>query len=73
MMDWYDLAACRDEPHDLFFPNVGDGKTAAVAKSICATCPVAAECLAYAQDIKATGGIWGGTTDKERQKLRRVA
>jgi hypothetical protein len=63
---------------DLFFATPGSGRhecperLAAVA--ICGTCRVKDECLAYA--LAAPGffpevGIWGGTTDNERNKLRR--
>ena len=63
---------------DLFFATPGSGRhecperRAAVA--ICGTCSVKEECLAYA--LAAPGffpevGIWGGTTDNERNKLRK--
>jgi WhiB family redox-sensing transcriptional regulator len=67
-------AACRDEAVDpeLFFP-VGEhgAERARVerAKAVCARCPVEAECLAHA--LKAGEvGVWGGTTDEERQAIR---
>ncbi|HEY6635541.1 MAG TPA: WhiB family transcriptional regulator, partial [Acidimicrobiia bacterium] len=41
------------------------------AKAVCATCPVAFECLSWAIETNQTEGIWGGHTGKERRKLRR--
>ena len=61
---------------DLFFASTQGtqhpGQRAALA--ICGTCRVRDECLSYA--LAAPGhlpevGIWGGTTDDERKKLRR--
>jgi WhiB family redox-sensing transcriptional regulator len=39
------------------------------AKSICAECPVRAECLDYALSIREPHGIWGGLTEAERRLL----
>jgi len=41
----------------------------AKAKAICAECPVRAECLDYALDIREPHGIWGGLTEAERRLL----
>lgn len=41
------------------------------AKEICAGCPVAMKCLAYALETGQTG-VWGETTDDERRKIKRV-
>lgn len=40
------------------------------AKAVCAVCPHKMECLAYAIE---TGqiGIWGGTTEMDRRKIKR--
>ena len=44
----------------------------AIAKAICETCPVRAECLADALEHGVLAhGVWGGTDDRERQRLRR--
>ena len=47
------------------------------AKRICAACPVRAECLEYALSGAdtwrgITTGIWGGTTPRERSRLRQA-
>ncbi|TMK81786.1 MAG: WhiB family transcriptional regulator, partial [Actinobacteria bacterium] len=43
----------------------------AEALSICATCPVRAQCLDYAIRNRETYGIWGGTTPDQRRRIRR--
>ena len=50
---------------------------AVVAKRICAACPVRAKCLEYALSGAdtwrgITTGIWGGTTPRERSRLRQA-
>jgi hypothetical protein len=39
-------------------------------KSYCNDCPVIAECLNYALNVKVMG-IWGGTTLEERDEIRK--
>jgi WhiB family redox-sensing transcriptional regulator len=41
------------------------------AKAVCARCPVAADCLAYAEKTHVQFGIWGGLTENDRRKLRK--
>jgi WhiB family redox-sensing transcriptional regulator len=73
--DWFAFAECRGlttaDRDDLFFP--AQGESTAPAKAICATCPVRAECLDYAQTHGEFWGIWGGTDARERSRLRRFA
>lgn len=40
-------------------------------KGFCNGCPVIAECLDYALNVKVLG-IWGGTTLQERDEMRRI-
>ena len=69
MSDWRDLAACRDEDPELFFP-VGVGAPALAqaeeAKAVCRRCDAVADCLAAALAEPHTAGVWGGTTEQER-------
>ena len=58
-MTWRERAACRDEDPELWFPTPGAIEQAQAAIAVCATCPVAAECLSEGQARKAQG-IWGG-------------
>ncbi len=69
---WREAAACLDAPDDVsFFPERENVAGIAKAKAICATCPVAAECLTWAIESNQGEGIWGGHTPKERRTLRR--
>ncbi|MGA2826523.1 MAG: WhiB family transcriptional regulator [Streptosporangiaceae bacterium] len=72
---WQDAAACAGFPLDLFFGPEGEqqhekpGREAA-AKKVCACCMVRAACL---DDAVANGirfGVFGGTSEDERQALR---
>ena len=67
-----DQGACASIDTDVFFPE-GSGdihNKIAEAKAICADCPVVALCLNYAISAK-EWGVWGGTTMKEREYLKR--
>ena len=46
--NWRLLAACRGMDPALFFPERGDVYTVQGAQAVCATCPVAEQCLAFA-------------------------
>jgi WhiB family redox-sensing transcriptional regulator len=54
---------------DLFFPERGQSCTE--AKAICAGCPVRTECLDFAIVSCEQFGIWGGTSERERRRIRR--
>ncbi|MGW0905817.1 WhiB family transcriptional regulator [Streptomyces sp. NPDC002853] len=73
---WVERAACRDCDPDTFFPSgrsPDDTELEAAAKRLCASCPVAADCLSEALAHEESAGIWGGLTVRERRELRRVA
>ncbi|MFH9661109.1 WhiB family transcriptional regulator [Streptomyces sp. NPDC017248] len=76
MDNWRDHAECRTEDPDLFFP-IGTTGPAQVqtqqAKAVCGRCPVREQCLGWALDSGQIIGVWGGTTELERQALRRRA
>jgi WhiB family transcriptional regulator, redox-sensing transcriptional regulator len=69
--DWADDAACREVGDwAMFFPERGGSP--ALAKTVCARCPVRDECLDYALDHHIRErGVWGGMTEKERAALLR--
>jgi WhiB family redox-sensing transcriptional regulator len=72
-MDWRQLAACRDEEPELFFPARDSGPASAQvrqAKRICANCSVQEDCLAAAMTIWPLHGVWGGKSESERLALR---
>jgi WhiB family redox-sensing transcriptional regulator len=68
-------AACEGRDTELFFPE-GEGPDAlmqvALAKWICARCPVRRPCLEFAFSTGQRYGIWGGMTAQERRDLRRT-
>ena len=64
------FGACRGADAELFFPDRGESLEP--AKAVCAACAVSAECLQYALDAGERFGVWGGTSERERRKLRRV-
>lgn len=66
---WRQQAACRGSDPNVFFP--GTGESTRPAQEICATCPVRAECLAYALKSGEKFGIFGGLSERQRRKLRR--
>jgi len=68
--NWVEGAACAQTDPELFFPE--KGKPCVSAKLVCRRCPVVAACLEWAlKSPIRVDGIWGGTTPKERQELRR--
>jgi WhiB family redox-sensing transcriptional regulator len=67
--DFFADAACEGADTAVFFP-VSD-TFAAEAKAICATCPVAADCLEYAIATRQSHGVWGGLTAVERHRVLR--
>jgi WhiB family redox-sensing transcriptional regulator len=73
LAEWWSLAACQSVDPDLFFPmsttNPSRAEVAA-AKTVCARCPVQAECLEYALGAGQLHGIWGGMNEEERRLLR---
>lgn len=66
---WMSGAKCADHNTDLWFPPIGQG--GAKAKAICHTCPVKGQCLEFAIEHDEVHGIWGGTSGRERERLRR--
>lgn len=63
---WMHAGACVEMParYDLFFPETKPKERE--AKSICASCPVAYECLDFSIRSREVWGIWGGMTFDER-------
>lgn len=77
MSDWRSEAACKNADSTIFFPpereqwQGGPAWDSSEAKAICATCTVRAECLAHALADPLEYGVWGGTTETERRRMRR--
>jgi WhiB family transcriptional regulator, redox-sensing transcriptional regulator len=73
--DWWRSAACQEADPELFFPVAARGPATgdiARAKAVCSSCRVRRQCLQYALATHQVHGVWGGTTEDERQlHLRR--
>ncbi|MDQ1394968.1 MAG: WhiB family transcriptional regulator, redox-sensing transcriptional regulator, partial [Acidimicrobiaceae bacterium] len=78
--DWTAHAVCVGMT-ELFFPPAGEREPArlvreAKARVVCASCPVAVECRAFARQNHEYG-FWGGENEEERfialRRDRRVA
>ena len=70
--DWHSKALCLEMDGDIFFPERGG--SAEAARKICAKCDVKEPCLESQLALSSSedgGGIWAGTTVKERQKMRK--
>ncbi|MCA1571972.1 MAG: WhiB family transcriptional regulator [Chloroflexi bacterium] len=65
-----DRGACRGLDPAYFHPEKGDSRSVRAAKAVCAGCPVREECLEFALVNVEQHGIWGGTTEQARRKLR---
>jgi WhiB family redox-sensing transcriptional regulator len=42
------------------------------AKGVCDSCDARTSCLEFALATNQESGIWGGTTEEERRKLRKL-
>lgn len=72
---WEESASCKETPnHDIFFPLRENDTDIPRAKAVCASCPVRQECLEQGLVARVgydyVQGIWGGTTEQERARIR---
>jgi hypothetical protein len=70
--NWEDRGACRsltDSELSSKF-HLGRGQKTTAAKQFCGACPVERECLLSAIANNEVG-VWAGTSDKERQQVRK--
>ena len=73
--DWRGDAACRHTDPDLFFPVGTTGpaiEQIEAAKAVCRGCEVQRPCLEFALATNQEAGVWGGTSEEERRKLRKA-
>ncbi len=73
--DWRQLAACRSTEPDLFFPIGTTGPAIdqiEAAKRVCRGCDAQEPCLDFALATNQESGVWGGTSEEERRKLRKA-
>ena len=75
--EWMEHGNCAEGhlPHSpkarvrMMFPSDGGGVISALR--VCEGCPVSIECLAYAIENGIDHGVWGGQSERSRQKIRR--
>ena len=63
---WALQGSCTAAEPDALFVR---GAAQQLAKQVCMSCPVIAECLADALDNHTEFGVWGGMTERERRAL----
>ncbi|NBE56479.1 WhiB family transcriptional regulator [Streptomyces boluensis] len=66
---WQELALCAQTGAGFFFPE--PGSSVREAKQICLACEGRTACLEYALENDERFGVWGGLSEKERDRLRR--
>ncbi|MGH3468908.1 MAG: WhiB family transcriptional regulator [Thermocrispum sp.] len=67
---WAESALCAQTDPELFFPERGQIDVLRAAKRVCAECPLQVECREYAIQRGEPFGVWGGTTERERRRIR---
>ncbi len=68
-LGWQGKARCLEVDPEIFFPERGGSSKA--ARAVCNNCEVRSQCLEYALNNKEQFGIWGGTSERERRRLRK--
>lgn len=68
--DWTG-ALCASSDPDMWHPRGGDWPSSLMAQQICLDCPLLEQCREYAIGHHDVSGIWGATTEKDRQRIRR--
>lgn len=73
-LGWEGRAECRGMPVELFFPaddldSADLAHAEATARAVCNGCRVRSSCRAAAL-LNDEAGVWGGTTDADRDNLR---
>lgn len=69
-LSWQAYANCLGVDPDLFFPE--RGASTREAKAVCSRCVVRTECLEYALNNAEKFGIWGGLSERERRRIRKL-
>lgn len=72
---WRNRSACRDSDPEVFFPIGSTGPALdqiETAKRICTACEAHDECLEFSLATNQEAGVWGGTTEEQRRKLRKA-
>jgi WhiB family transcriptional regulator, redox-sensing transcriptional regulator len=71
---WREVAVCRDDDPELFFP-VGNSGPALLqieqARKVCRDCPAIGYCALFAFETGQDSGVWGGMSEDERRAHKR--
>jgi WhiB family redox-sensing transcriptional regulator len=67
--DWLNGCSCRGLDPAIFYPITEED--AEPAKAVCGVCPVQEACLEHAIVHREHNGVWGGATERERQRIIR--
>jgi WhiB family redox-sensing transcriptional regulator len=70
---WMDRASCQDSPPDVFFPEIGRGRSRGGRKAQEVLSRAKGICAFYALQHRIEDGIWGGKSEEERRAMRRQA
>jgi WhiB family redox-sensing transcriptional regulator len=65
---WQARSACRDEDMNEFFPE--GASVSRETQQLCALCPVSVECLNFALADPSLKGVWAGTSERGRMRMR---
>ncbi|BAU87213.1 transcription factor whiB [Streptomyces laurentii] len=69
-LSWQENALCAQAGPEFFFP--APGSSTREAKQLCGACEGRVACLEYALAHDERFGVWGGLSEKERIRLKRV-
>ncbi len=67
--DWRSRGSCRGVDPAIMFPVTAFDEM--IGKRVCANCPSKSPCLQYALNNNEKDGIWGETTESERNRIQR--
>ena|ERR1700730_3786613 len=70
-IDWMKKAECSKPENKGINFHPSQGESIAPAVEVCIKCLVREECLDYALAVDSTDGVWGGTSHRERRRMRR--
>ncbi|MFZ2057431.1 MAG: WhiB family transcriptional regulator [Acidimicrobiales bacterium] len=72
---WQRKAACRGKAvrpgANWWFPTSREAEDA--ARAVCEPCPVRRPCLEYALSDPGLQGVWAGTDERERRRMRQAS
>ncbi len=69
--DWWEEAQCKSADSEIFFGNDTSTGRLNAARFLCASCPVAGDCLSHALQEPERFGIWAGTSAAARAAMVR--